>query len=96
MLSTLSISLSMHTSVGIATAHPWNPKSCHVHSTAAHLSHTLLAISALHAHAIDAVALLGLVAHLPSLTIHGLVAFKAPVEQDFMILYVGKKSTVFD
>mmetsp|Transcript_13573 Transcript_13573/g.22410 ORF Transcript_13573/g.22410 Transcript_13573/m.22410 type:complete len:224 (-) Transcript_13573:43-714(-) len=31
------------------------------------LSHTLLAISALHAHAIDAVALLGLVAHLPSL-----------------------------
>ena len=32
------------------------------------LRHTLLAISTLHPHAIDAVALLGLVAHLPSLT----------------------------
>lgn len=42
---------------------PWDsevPKGC--------LRHTLLAISTLHPHAIDAVALLGLVAHLPSLT----------------------------
>ena len=55
----------------------------HVYSGAMHLRHTLLAISTLHAHAIDAVALLGLVAHLPSLTIEVGLSSR-PQEQDSM------------
>ena len=44
-----------------------NQKVCHKNESPPCLGHPLLAISALHAHSVDAVALLGLAAHLPSL-----------------------------